>query len=121
MLALVTGAFLVGRASAQHATWHTVTLDLAGVAADEQTGSRIVSLTDGNWTYSVEDTVAWIDDIGAYHDSGWPSCLEPRHPGSSDRSHEKVTIRFASVVADTEYVKWSPVVLVDCKRDSNEE
>ncbi|MBZ5737410.1 hypothetical protein [Nocardioides mangrovi] len=55
-----------------------------------------------------------MDDSGTYHDSGWPECLEP--PRSSDvrTSRKEVTFRFASVHADTEYVSWRPVVLVEC-------
>ena len=114
-LALVgVGAYFLGVHNTQQANWHTVTIDLASVAADEDGPHRLVSISDDGWTYAIEDSVMWTDERDVLHDSGWPECLEPRHPGFMDRNHEMVRFSCAEVTADTGHVGWRPVVMVDC-------
>jgi hypothetical protein len=119
LLVLVgAGSYWLGVHHTEQANWHTVTVDLAGVAADETDPHRLLSISDGGWTYAIEDSVEWVDKRDVVHDSGWPECLEPRHPGFMARNHEKVRFSFAEVTAETGIIGWRPVVMVDCGPES---
>lgn len=111
----VAGAYLLGVRNAERATWHTVTVDLATVAADEDGPHRLLSITSDGWTYAIEDSVHWVDVDGTMHEDGWPECLEPRQPGLMDRNHEDVRFRFAEVSVNADDFGWRPVVMVDCR------
>ena len=118
-LALVgVGGYLLGVHNTKQANWHTVTVDLASVAADESGPHRLLSITADGWTYAIEDTVTWTDSDGNLHDGGWPACLEPAHPGFMTRNHKHVRIRFAEVTSEADGFGWRPVVLVDCMAPS---
>jgi hypothetical protein len=116
-LALGLGGYLLGRHSAEQADWHTVTIDRSDVASSGGE-HRLLTVDVDGWAYGMEDAVPhWIDGLGAVHDSGWPQCLEPRHPGGGpERNRGEVTFRFASVEVQTDVVGWRPVVMVDCRR-----
>lgn len=109
------GAYILGARNTERANWHTVTVDVARVGADPSGPERVLSIKVDGWTYGLENSVTWIDDQGTVHDSGWPACLEPAHPGFARRSHKLVRFRFAEVSADTDYVSYRPVVMVDCQ------
>jgi hypothetical protein len=106
--------YWLGIHTTEQANWHTVTVDLSAVGADEVGSHRLLSVQDDGWTYAIEDSVSWVDEDGVSHDSGWPECLEPARPGYSARSPEKVSFRFAEVSVDTDTIAWRPVVMVDC-------
>jgi len=115
-LALVgVGAYLLGVHNTEQANWHTVTVDLSAVGADPVGPHRLLSIKDDGWVYAIEDSVTWIDATGSLHETGWPACLEPAHPGFSRRSQKEVRFRFAEVSTNTGYVDWRPVILVDCQ------
>jgi hypothetical protein len=115
LLTLVAvGVYWLGVHNTKQATWHSVTIDLANVAADESGPHRLLAIRVDGWTYAIEDSVKWVDRRNGVHDSGWPQCLEPRHPGFMARNHEKVRFSFAEVSADTGIIGWRPVVMVDC-------
>ena len=116
LLAVAVGGYRLGVRSTERANWHTVTVDLAGVAADEDGPYRLLSVTDDGWTYAIEDSVPWTDAGGTLHDRGWPACLEPAHPGFMSRNHERVRFRFAEVSVDAGGVGSRPVMMVDCRR-----
>ena len=115
LAAVGVGAYLLGVHNTKQANWHTVTVDLANVVVPDETGThRLLSIRVDGWTYAIKDSVKWADDQDVIHDSGWPGCLEPRHPGFTDRNHEKVRFSFAEVSADTGIIGWRPVVMVEC-------
>ncbi len=95
------GSHRLGVLSTERGNWHTVTVDLAGVAADEDGSYRHLSVTDAG---------------GTLHDRGWLVCPEPAHPGFMSRNHERVRFRFAEVSVDAGVVGSRPVVLVACGR-----
>jgi hypothetical protein len=113
-LLLAAGGYYLGVRGAERANWHTATVSLSGVVADETGPHRLVSFRVDGWTYAVEDSVRWVDPQGTTHESGWPQCLEPAHPGFSSRNDEEVTFRFAELTADTGYLGWRPVLMVEC-------
>jgi hypothetical protein len=98
--ALLVGAFMFGRASAQEVDWHT------GVA---QFGAQQMSATIDGWTYGVVESVpAWTDSAGVMHRDGWPDCF--RVPAGTRR-----VARFATVPVDVRYTQWQQDVMVDCQ------
>jgi hypothetical protein len=105
------GAYVLGVRQTEQANWHTVTVDLAAVGADPSGPDRELSIMVDGWTYGLSNSVTWIDTQGAVHDSGWPACLEPAHPGFSRRSHKLVRRWFA----ETADVSFRPFVIVDCR------
>lgn len=109
------GAYRLGKHDSERASWHTVTVDLANVGADPRGPHRLLSVQVDGWTYGIEDSVKWTDRQGSMHEGGWPACLEPRHPGFSNRNHEKVRFGFAEVSVDAGGFGWRPVVMVDCR------
>jgi hypothetical protein len=121
-LALVfvsAGAYLLGVHNSEQANWHTVSVDLARVAADEEGPHRLLSIKVDGWTYAIEDGVHWIDAHGTEYGDGWPECLEPRHPGFMDKNHETVRFRFAEVTVEADDSGWRPVLMVDCRPASS--
>ena len=38
-------------------------------------GDQVVTLTSGDTSYGVRDSVAWRDASGSSHADGWPDCL----------------------------------------------
>lgn len=112
------GGYLLGRDSAERADWHTVTIKRADVVSGGG-AHRLLTVSVDGWAYGMENAVPhWIDDAGSVHDSGWPRCLEPAHPGDvpeRERNPGEVTFRFASVGVRTEAIGWRPVVMVDCR------
>jgi hypothetical protein len=45
----------------KQANWHSVTIDLANVAADDSGPHRLLSIGVDGWTYAIEDSVRWVD------------------------------------------------------------
>ena len=71
-------------------------------------GDRIASIESDGWFYGVNDSVAWIDASGSFHEDGWPECFRP--------AGTTTTVRFAAVhVTIPESVGFRPVVWVDCR------
>jgi hypothetical protein len=98
LLLLLALAFYLGTLGSQVAV-HT------GVPSSAE---GAISIEADGWTYSVPlDGVAWIDQGGAWHESGRPACLPPE--GTVE------AVRFGAVNASLEGVSWRPVVWVDCR------
>jgi hypothetical protein len=109
-VALMTGGFLLGRATSQPAEWHSGTAYLLG--DPENPG---FSATVDGWTYGAEGSVPqWMDKSGSIHDGGWPACLRP--PSLESSRDRRVPVRFAEVAVSANDVSWRPVVMVDCRR-----
>jgi hypothetical protein len=115
-LAFGAGGYWLGRDGAERADWHTVTIERADVVSNGG-AHRLLTVNVDGWAYALENAVPhWIDEAGSVHDSGWPHCLEPAHPGGGpERNPGHVTFRFASVAVRTEAIGWRPVVAVDCR------
>jgi hypothetical protein len=85
--------------------WHT------GVA---HVGVGVASIDYDGWVYGASDSVeAWIDRTGAWHESGWPSCL--RVPLGSGGPVGDVPVRFAAHEVTVDDQTWRPIVAVDCR------
>lgn len=71
-------------------------------------GSHVASIESDGWFYGVNDSVAWIDASGSFHEDGWPACLRP---AGTTRM-----VRFGAVdVTIPDSVGFRPVVWVDCR------
>jgi hypothetical protein len=80
-------------------------VELTGRAA---VGGHVASIESGGWWYGVNDSVAWIDASGSFHEDGWPACLRPE--GTTR------TVRFGAVpVTIPDSVGFRPVLWVDCR------
>jgi hypothetical protein len=73
-----------------------------------QTGYHMASIESGGSYYGVNESVAWIDASGSFHEDGWPACLRPM--GTTR------TVRFgAAHVTIPDGVGFRPVLWVDCR------
>lgn len=62
--------------------------------------------TDG-WTYGFEESVAWFDGEGTFHESGWPECL-------TDRTTSATFLAPVRTI-DVDGTGIRPVLAVDCR------
>ena len=69
LLALLA-ALVVGYLVGAHRT--SVTNVVSGTA---QVGDRVATITTDGYSYGINQSVAWIDAAGSFHEDGWPSCL----------------------------------------------
>ncbi|WP_126688265.1 hypothetical protein [Nocardioides ferulae] len=107
LCAVFVAGLLVGRAmtAADHG--------LGGWQVGEaKLGKRQLLVEHDGWSYAANDGVPmWIDDNGAWHDSGWPSCLD-------GRAGTDLRVRFAAHKVSVEGMSWRPIVAVDCRETS---
>ncbi|HET6626391.1 MAG TPA: hypothetical protein VFG63_08370 [Nocardioidaceae bacterium] len=91
-------------------------LALLAMVSDDQL-HRLLTVNVDGWAYGIENQVEhWVDGSGTVHDSGWPACLEPAHPGDGPAANRgEVTFRFAAADVTTGIIDWRPVVMVDCR------
>lgn len=95
VVALVAG-YVLGRDSAAP-VWQT---GKANVSVE----GRLVSIKADDWTYGFARSVHWIDEKGASHENGWPTCL----------TGNTTEIEFLSLPREIEGIG-KPVVAVDCR------
>jgi hypothetical protein len=76
--------------------------------ADGYVGADQASFQVGDVTYGFESSVAWTDQAGAEHDSGWPECLP--------KLQEVKGVRFSAAVLWHETSGIARVVWVDCQK-----
>jgi hypothetical protein len=88
----VTGAFGAGTWVGGYAATH-----LPVQVADGYVGEDQASFEVGDTTYGFESSVNWTDNLGAFHDDGWPACLPKVSPvkGSASPSRPCGPVRSA--------------------------
>jgi hypothetical protein len=74
--------------------------------AGGQVGEDQASFQVGDTTYGFEDSVAWTDSTGSFHDGGWPDCLP--------KLQAVTGIRFAATTLWVGNVGVAKVLWVDC-------
>jgi hypothetical protein len=72
-----------------------------------QVGDSQASFQVGDTTYGFEDSVAWTDRSGSFHDGGWPDCLP--------KLQSVTGIRFAATTLWLGNVGVAKIVWVDCQ------
>jgi hypothetical protein len=72
-----------------------------------QVGEHKASFQVGDTTYGFEDSVAWTDSAGSFHDSGWPECLP--------KVQSITGIRFAATTLWVGNIGVAKVMWVDCE------
>jgi hypothetical protein len=73
-------------------------------------GHNMATIESGGWFYGVNESIAWMDADGSFHEDGWPACLQP------DGTIR--TVRFGAVppVSTPDGSGFGPVVVwIDCR------
>ena len=100
LLAVLALAFATGfQMGKPQTTWHT---------GEGYLGDRQFTVEYAGWHYGAQDAVpSWIDADGAWHDGGWPDCL--------DVVGTTVAVRFAAQEVTLDGVTSRPIVAIDCR------
>lgn len=91
--------FSIGAGKAQP-RWHTSPATISVEA-------KKASFTTDGWTYGIEESVAWFDEDGTFHQSGWPACL-------TDRTTNATFLAPVRTI-DVDGTAIRPVLAVDCR------
>ena len=78
----------------------------AMLVGDGYVGDHVATLSSGGTAYGLRASVAWTDEGGSFHDSGWPSCLA--RPGAVSG------VKFAGSLVWHEDSGIATVLWVDC-------
>lgn len=97
LVVLLAIAFYLGSLNAQ----------VAARTGQASAAEGAISVEVDGWTYNIPLDVVWIDELGTWHDSGRPACLQP--------GAIVPALRFGSVTATIDGTTWRPVVWVDCR------
>jgi hypothetical protein len=101
-LVIVVAAFGAGyRVATVNAERAPVYTGQGYVGADQAT------FESGDTFYGFTSSVAWTDETGSFHDSGWPACLT--------KLQEVSSVRFAAQTIWVGQIGTAQVVWVDCQ------